>query len=229
MKLAIIALAVALTPTVSVAGTSSTPSTDINLAAFANGALVESVSSNYGGGWQARWLTDGNPQTGWATEKGAKGPFSIVISLPERSEFHAVEFDVSATESPERSAKDVDILVSDTSATDNFTPLVSVTLKPGADHQRFAIAKPGAGRWLKLVMNSNHGDPDYTELMEFRAFGRQLTQTPMPTDLSGTYISSAYGPFHLQQNGAALERLLRAQSGSRRWRRGVPSDAPDLA
>ena len=208
-----IALAAVLASTVSIAGTSSTPSTDINLAAFANGALVESVSSNYGGGWEGRWLTDGNPQTGWATEKGANGPFTIVISLPERSEFRAVEFDVAGTESPERSVKDIDVLVSDTSAIANFTPVVSVTLKPGEDRQRFAITKPGAGRWLKFVMKSNHGDPDYTELMEFRAFGRQLTQTPMPTDLSGTYISSTYGAFHLQQTGAALSGCYEHNSG----------------
>jgi outer membrane protein OmpA-like peptidoglycan-associated protein len=213
MKFAIIALAAVMAATVSIAGTSSPPSSDINLAAFANGALIESVSSNYGSGWEARWITDGNPQTGWATEKGAKGPFEIVISLPERSEFHALEFDVAGTESPERSAKDIDILVSDTSATAGFAPLSSVALKPGEDHQRFAIAKPGAGRWLKLILKSNHGDPDYTELMEFRAFGRQLTQTPMPTDLSGTYISSAYGAFHLQQNGAALSGCYEHNTG----------------
>ena len=37
--------------------------------AFANGALVERVSSNYGGGWEAVWLTDENPETGWAPER----------------------------------------------------------------------------------------------------------------------------------------------------------------
>ena len=181
-------------------------SSDINLTAFANGALLESVSSNYGGGWEARWLTDENSQTGWATEKGAKGPFTIVISLPERSEIHALEFDTASVDGDggTRGAKDVDVLVSDTSATAGFAAVTSVSLKPGLDHQRFAVAKPGAGRWIKLVLKSNNGDADYTELMEFRAFGRQLTQTAMPTDLSGTYHSEAYGDFHLQQTGAQL-------------------------
>jgi outer membrane protein OmpA-like peptidoglycan-associated protein len=179
---------------------------DINLTAFANGALLESVSSNYGGGWEARWLTDENSQTGWATEKGATGPFTIVFSLPERSEFHALEFDTASVDGDDgrRGAKDIDVLVSDTSATAGFAPLTSVALKPGLDKQHFNLAKPGAGRWIKLVMKSNNGDPDYTELMEFRAFGKQLTQTAMPTNLSGTYASSDYGDFHLQQNGAQL-------------------------
>ncbi len=177
---------------------------DINLTAFANGALVESSTSDYGSGWEARWITDENPQTGWASVQGAKGPFAIVISLPERSEIHALEFDTAQTENGGRGAKDVDVLVSDSSATAGFAPLASVSLKPSMDHQRFAIAKPGAGRWIKLVLKSNNGDPDYTELMDFRAFGRQITTTAMPTDLSGTYHSDAYGDFHLQQTGAQL-------------------------
>jgi hypothetical protein len=35
----------------------------INLTAFANGALVERSTSDYGGAWQARWITDENPLT----------------------------------------------------------------------------------------------------------------------------------------------------------------------
>ena len=101
-------------------------------------------------------------------------------------------------------AEGADVLVSDKSATDGFTPLTSVTLKSGADRQHFALAKPGTGRWIKLVIKNNHGDPDYTELMEFRALGRQLTQTPLPANLSGTYAATAFGKFHLQQDGAAL-------------------------
>ena len=50
------------------------PSPDINLLAFANGALIERVSSNYGSGWEADWLTDENPETGWASAKDAKPP-----------------------------------------------------------------------------------------------------------------------------------------------------------
>ncbi|HEY4941027.1 MAG TPA: OmpA family protein [Rhizomicrobium sp.] len=191
----------------------SPASPDINLTAFANGALLESVSSNYGSGWEARWLTDENSQNGWASEKGAAGPFTIVISLPERSEIHALEFDTAAAENEARAAKDIDVLVSDTSATAGYSLLTSVSLKSGADKQHFNLAKPGAGRWLKLVVKSNHGDPDYSELMEFRAFGKQLTQTAMPTNLSGTYVSIAYGDFHLLQNGAQLSGCYEHNGG----------------
>jgi len=177
---------------------------DINLSAFANGALVESSTSDYFNGWEARWVTDENPKTGWSTARGAKAPFVIVISLAERSEIHAVEFDTASTESPARTAKDVDVTISDVSATAGFAPLVSVSLKEAADKQSFPVATPGAGRWIKLTIKTNHGDADYSQFMEFRAMGTPLAQTPVPTNLSGTYQSNTYGRFHLQQDGASL-------------------------
>ena len=188
---------------------------DINLSAFANGALMESASSEYGASWQARWITDENPQTGWTAVKGAAGPFSIVISFPERSEIHSLEFDTASVDGDggTRGAKDIDVMVSDTSAIAGFAPLTSVVLKPSKDRQHFDLGKPGAGRWVKLVLKSNNGDPDYTELMEFRAFGKQLEQTSLPTTLSGTYLSSDQGNFHLLQDGARLKGCYEHDGG----------------
>ena len=191
----------------------SAPTADINLAAFANGALVESSTSDYGGGWEARWITDENSRMGWASLKGAAGPFAIVISLPERSEIHSLEFDTKSTESEARAAKDVDVSVSDMSATAGFTSIVTASLQSDADNQRVPLSKPGTGRWIKITIKTNHGDPDYSELMEFRAFGTQMTSTPMPTNLSGTYHSGAYGNFHLQQDGAALTGCYEHNTG----------------
>jgi outer membrane protein OmpA-like peptidoglycan-associated protein len=191
----------------------SAPSADINLTAFANGALVESSTSDYGGSWVARWITDENPATGWASVKGAAGPFAIVISLPERSEIHSLEFDTASTENAARAARDIDVSMSDLSASDGFATVATVSLKSGADKQAFALPKAGSGRWIKLTITTNHGDPDYTELMEVRAFGKQLTQTPVPTNLSGTYHSDAFGDFHLQQDGAALSGCYEHKSG----------------
>ena len=215
MKKISFAMALAMLAALAADAAAPTPPSDINLTAFANGALLESVSSNYGGGWEARWLTDESPQNGWATEKGAAGPFTIVISLPERSEIHALEFDSASVdgEGGKLGAKDIDILVSDTSASAGFTALTGVSLKPGLDKQHFNLAKPGAGRWIKLVIKSNNGDPDYTELMEFRALGKPLTTTPLPANLSGTYSSSDYGDFHLLQNGAQLSGCYEHDGG----------------
>ncbi|MEO8673917.1 MAG: OmpA family protein, partial [Tahibacter sp.] len=163
--------------------------------------------------WQARWLTDENPHSGWSTEKGAQGPFTIVLSLPESSEIDALEFDTASTDSPERAAKDIDVLVSDTSATAGFVPLTSVALQSGLDRQHFNLAKPATGRWIKVVVNNNHGDPELSELMEFRALGKQLTQTATATNLSGTYENGTYGNVHLVQDGAQLSGCYEHNSG----------------
>ncbi len=194
------------------AATPAAPPED-DLAAFANGGLVEHVSSNYGGAWQGTWLTDEDPATGWANVKDEKGPYEIVISLPEKSEIHAVSFDTAQAENPARSAKAIDVQISDTSASAGFVPLTSVTLAPSKDGQRFAIAKPGAGRWLKLIVNSNNGDADYAEIMNVRAFGKALTTTPLP-NVSGTYDGGeVYGKFHLQQTGAQLTGCYEEDGG----------------
>ena len=121
------------------------PPADVNLSAFANGALIESVTSEYGGSWQARWLTDENPATGWSSAKSAPGPFAIVISLAGRSELHGLEFDTASVENEQRGAKDIEVAMSDTSATAGFTPVTTVALKPSADGQRFPLPKPAAG------------------------------------------------------------------------------------
>jgi outer membrane protein OmpA-like peptidoglycan-associated protein len=177
---------------------------DVNLTAFASGALVEASTSDYGGSWQARWITDESAATGWSSAQGASAPFDIVISLPERSELHGLEFDTASTETPERAAKDVDVAVSDTSATAGFASVATVALKPGANKEAFPVAKAAAGRWIKLTVKTNHGDAAYSQLMEFRALGKPLTTTPLPSNLSGTYHSDSYGNFHLQQAGASL-------------------------
>lgn len=175
---------------------------ELDLAAFANGALIAQSTSDYNEHWTALWLLDEDPHTGWASAKGAKGPFELVIALPERSEIHALEFDAASVEKPQQAAQKVDVLISDTSEKDGFTKVTQLELK-AADHQRFTLTAPITGRWLKLIVLSNAGDPEYTELMNVRAFGVQLTHTPIP-NVSGTYTSQRYGKFHLSQDGAQL-------------------------
>src|ERR1700761_1834112 len=183
-----------------------------DLAAFANGGLIENSSSDYGGAWVAIWLLDENAQTGWAPVKDAKGPFEIVISLPEKSQIDAVGFDTTHVDAEGRGAKNVDVLISDESAKSGFKPLTSVMLAKEKDGQRFAVATPGAGRWIKLVINSNFGDADYTEISNFHAYGKALSNTPVP-NATGTYATSQYGKFHLQQTGAQLSGCYEYKEG----------------
>jgi outer membrane protein OmpA-like peptidoglycan-associated protein len=176
--------------------------TEIDLLAFSNGGLIDHTSGDYGG-WTGLQLLDENPATGWANPQGTKPPFEIVVSVPEHSRFTRFGFDTASAESAERSAKEVDILVSDQSGTAGFQKVMTVTLEPAADGQNFPLATPVEGRWVKFVVRSNHGAPDYWEIMNVHGYGVALTNTPL-TNVSGTYDSTAYGRFHLAQSGAQL-------------------------
>ncbi len=190
------------------------PGMPIDLLAFSNGALIERSSRSYGGGWDSIWLLDEQSNTGWASEEAAKPPFEVVISLPEQSRFSRFVFDTAAAESPERSARNIDIFISDQSATTGFAKVMSVALEPAADGQGFDVpaGAPATGRWVRFALNSNHGDEKYLEVMNLHGFGVALTSTPLP-NVSGTYDSEAYGRFHLSQSGAQLTGCYEYKEG----------------
>ena len=177
----------------------------LDLLAFSNGALVERSAPSYDETWNSLWLLDENPATGWANRLADKPPFEFVLSLPERSRFARFEFDTASTEAPERSAKDIEVAVSDQSALAGFAKVLAVTLAPGADGQSFNVPSgtEAAGRWVRITIRSNYGDDKYWELMGVRGLGVQLTSTP-PPNVSGTYDGGKYGRFHLSQAGAQL-------------------------
>jgi len=186
--------------------------TDIDVAGFANGGLIESSTSDYPG-WEANYLLDESPTKGWASQKDAKGPFTILISLAEKSEIHDLEFDDASNDGIARGSKTIDVFVSDTSATAGFSKVLTASLKSRADGQAFALKSPVTARWIKLVVTSNYAATDYSELMDFRAMGRFLTASPPPAGLSGTYQGQNYGKFHLVQKGAELSGCYEYDSG----------------
>lgn len=224
MNLSIIPrLAAAIAFALAVATLAATPSTspakagaaaEINLTSYANGAWILKKPAEYDESWSAFWMLDERGDSGWATPKGVVGPQEVLIVLAERSMINALEFDSGSTDGDSagsRSAKDVVVEVSDVSSTAGFAVIASVSLKPKADKQRFEVAKPLPGRWLRLTIRNNHGSPEYVELMDFRAYGTQLTKAPPPT-LSGTYETN-YGNFHLQQDGAAVTGCYEHDNG----------------
>lgn len=189
---------------------SGSPPTETNLFVLSRGALIEKATSIYGG-WEPLRLTDEDPGTGWANADGDKPPFTVVLSLPERSEIRRFSFDTASAESPERAAKNIDILASDR-PNGGFKPVISVTLEAGKDNQSFAPPTPVTGQWFQFVVKSNHGDEKYWETMEVRGFGIPLNDTPLPS-VSGTYDGGKYGKFHLEQNGAQLQGCYEYKDG----------------
>jgi outer membrane protein OmpA-like peptidoglycan-associated protein len=197
--------------TASTATTSSNsaPSTALTVAAdapsliaFSAGALIVQKPQEYSDSWSAFWLLDDRATSGWATPKNVITPQTIVIALPERTLLDRLSFDTSSVDGEGRGAKDITVEMSDTSAATGFQPIASVSLQDKADNQTFPVSAQVPGRWLRLIVQNNHGSTEYTELMEARGFGRQLTHTPF-LDASGTYDTN-FGKFHLKQEGTSV-------------------------
>lgn len=173
-----------------------------SLVSFSSGALIVQAPQEYGGGWSTMQMLDELPGTGWASPEGVLTPAVTVIALPERTLLKRLEFDTGNTDGENRGAKDVLVEVSDASAKDGFKTIAQVSLKDKTDRQKFPVSAEVPGRWVRLTIKNNHGAKDYLELMDFRAYGTQLTHTPFP-DVSGTYETN-FGDFHLRQQGTSV-------------------------
>jgi outer membrane protein OmpA-like peptidoglycan-associated protein len=180
----------------------ATSNPEPSLTSFSAGALIVQKPQEYGGGWEAIYMLDENPNTGWATPKGVTTNQVTVIELPERTLLKRLEFDTANVETDDRAAKDLDVAVSGSDSSSGFQKIASVSLEPRTDRQQFPVSAEVPGRWVRLTARNNHGSPDYTELMDFRGYGTQLTHTPMP-DVSGTYNTS-YDKMHLLQQGTSV-------------------------
>lgn len=172
------------------------------LVSFASGALIVQKPQEYSDAWSAFWLLDERRDTGWATPKGVIGNQTAVIELPDRSILTTLEFDTGHIEKPGEGAKDIRVEMSDTSMKTGFRKIADVSLQDRVDGQTFPVQAMVPGRWVRLTVHNNHGDPDYLELMDFRARGKRLTQTAFP-DISGTYHTN-YGDMHIRQQGTSV-------------------------
>lgn len=186
--------------------------TDQSLASFSSGALLVEKSPECSSGWGNVWIMDENPETGWCCPSGKILNNVLVIELAEKSVFDRLEFDTGYVDGKGRGAKDIIVELSDDSPTEGFTKIASVSLVDQEDKQSFPVTVDKSGKWLRLTIQNNHGSSEYTELMDFRAFGKQLTKTPLP-DVSGTYETN-YNDFHLRQQGTSV-------TGCYEWDQGL--------
>ena len=156
---------------------------------LANGAVVLSQSSEYGGGqWSALALLDGTAGLGWCSQDKAPFPHEILIEMARPSLVESIAFD--QTEAQESgyagiSAKDVEVWASNVSPADGFTKALQVQLPKGGK-QEFKLPVPVGARWLKFVIRSNWGNASYTELMELEAYGQTLPGNVVQAPISGS-------------------------------------------
>ena len=186
--------------------------TDQSLVSFSSGALLVETSPEYSAAWGNIWIMDENPKTGWCCPQGRILNNVLVIELAEKSVLERLEFDTGYTDKKGRGAKDIIVELSDDGPAEGFTEIASLSLLDREDNQSFPVTVDKSGKWLRLTIKNNHGDSEYTELMDFRAFGKQLTKTPL-ANVSGTYETN-YHDFHVRQEGTSV-------TGCYEWDEGV--------
>ena len=169
-------------------GTVVVQAEDPDLLDLAEGALVLSHSSEYNEVWSALLLIDGTTSKGWCSKQSAPFPHEFVVELAAPTRLKTLSLDnTNAQEgsNPGISAKDVEIWVSSEGPDAGFKKVATVEVPKGArlDH---ALPSGTEGRWLKLRILSNYGEPQYTELMELSASGTAMKRPEQPP-LAGVY------------------------------------------
>ena len=84
-----------------------------------------------------------------------------------------------------------------------YTVIATPTLEKVKDHQRFVLKTPATGRYLRMTVLNNWGDPQYIEIMNVLAYGKVVLRRPLP-DNSGVFNSSCCNLFHMQQQGSTV-------------------------
>jgi outer membrane protein OmpA-like peptidoglycan-associated protein len=148
-----------------------------NLTSSARGAKIVSFSSNYGGMWDVNSLIDPaeNPEEAlptWCTEAEAPFPHWVVIELPKQEWLTTLIFNNFIPDEegwPGISAKDVRVETSTSSSSSGFKTVASFQLERNKNDQLVRL-EPLEARWIKIVITSNYGNPEYTELGKLGVF-----------------------------------------------------------
>jgi outer membrane protein OmpA-like peptidoglycan-associated protein len=176
---------------------------EINLLSWGAGAVVVVTPPSFSehGQWSAEVLLDELPGTGWATKKNDVTPKVFVFELADKSQITSLGFNTAKVEGPEMGAKNVKMEISD-SKDGPYSVIATPTLEKVKDHQKFELKTPATGRYLRLTVLNNWGDPQYIEIMDVSAYGKVVSRRPLP-DNSGMFTSSC-GLFHMQQQGSTV-------------------------
>lgn len=172
-----------------------------DLAGLESGAVILSVTTEYDE-WPALALLDNDPHTGWASRRGHARGNEIVIELAHLFELESIVFDSTRAQEidfPGVSAREIEVWLA-TREGDGAFELAAVLEATQGGRELFPLPTGSRARWIKLVINSNWGNEEFTELMEIEAYGSPVGSLPGPSAISGTWLTN-FGPLYLEQSG----------------------------
>ncbi len=165
------------------------------------GAVILAATTEYDS-WPALALLDHNPYTGWASRQGHVAPNTIVVELPQRHIIQSIVFDNTRAqehEYPGISAREIEVWFSVEGPEKGYERVAELQAPQGGREQ-FPLPLGRQARWIKLVVNSNWGNEEFTEIMELEAYGSAVGEVAERLPVSGTYLTN-FGPLYLQQSG----------------------------
>ncbi|WP_018341789.1 OmpA family protein [Cytophaga aurantiaca] len=170
----------------------------VNATALKNGCIIVQKPSTFFtataysakvNAWSVYGLQDQNPATGWCSGAASKAPYVFVFELSEDFLINKLVFNTFCQkEYTGISAKDIKVEFSTTSAKTGYVSASPFLLEENKINA-FEITGVKA-RWIKLTITSNHGNPQWTELMEFEAWGDYVTKTPKSVSTNGVWNSN---------------------------------------
>jgi outer membrane protein OmpA-like peptidoglycan-associated protein len=180
--------------------TSALSAEQINIFSAANGAKIVAFSSNYGSDWDVANLIGGSENwygdlPVWCSESMAPFPHWAVIELPIRNWLTTLVFNNAIPEEsgwPGISAKDVRVEVSTASANEGFKTVAGFQLERNKNNQIVHI-DPVEARWVKIVVISNWGNEEYTELGKLGAFDDGSRPRNIASELKNKGYVDVYG------------------------------------
>ncbi|MEO6104182.1 MAG: OmpA family protein [Pseudoxanthomonas sp.] len=214
-SMAATAQAAAPTPAATTAAT-GVEAPPVDLLAFALGTqIVEKPKDNQGlfqMGYDPINLIDEAASTDWTAS--AKPLPVLVFEFPEQTEVERMVFDSAGLNRDEKSPKSVTVEMSDTSKDDGYKTILTADLAMARNDQSVPVSARVPGRWLRLTINSNHGD-EYVGMTGVHAYGRQLTSGAALSGVSGTYEGwSGWGKVRLKQEGTRVTGCYEYQDGT---------------
>ena len=169
---------------------------------IASGAVLLSSTGEYSGGWMALNLFDGTAQRGWCSPENRPLPHTFIVELPQRYHLKTMVLDNSGAQEagyPGISARSVELWGSSLSSDNGYKKIATLEAAQGA-RKEFPLPAGAEANWLKLVVVSNWGHKQFTELMEVEAYGTPVGSAPERPPLSGAYDTN-YGPLQLTRDG----------------------------
>jgi outer membrane protein OmpA-like peptidoglycan-associated protein len=183
---------------------------------FDQGTVLISASNTRAEGikpWSSFYLTDGSKKSGWSTAQKRPMPAEFVFELEQDSELElirVVNAGVEETDFPGVSARAIELWAAPQGG--KFERVASLEAPKNGEIE-FPVRAAKPVRQVKLVINSNWGNGEYTELMEVDLIGKKVGDAPS-FEVAGDYYSPQWQGLRLRQVGTSVEGCYDYEEGT---------------